>query len=63
MAAEPKAPRDPSELVTKGIDPQLEMADILLQGRALGMLERSVEPSPAVPAARPPAPAEGKARS
>jgi carboxyl-terminal processing protease len=63
VAAEPKAPRDPSELVSKGIDPQLEMAVILLQGRALGMLERGSDQPPAVPAARPAAGAEGKARS
>jgi len=63
VAAEPKAPRDPSELVSKGIDPQLEMAVILLQGRALGMLERGSDQPPAVPAARPAAGGEGKARS
>ena len=49
--------------MSKGIDPQLEMAVILLQGRALGMLERGSDQPPAVPAARPAAGAEGKARS
>jgi hypothetical protein len=39
------------------------MAVILLQGRALGMLERGSDQPPAVPAARPAAGGEGKARS
>jgi carboxyl-terminal processing protease len=59
----PKEPADPADLVRKGIDPQLELAVLLLQARTVG---RPSEPEvPAVaPAARPAA--EGvpaKARS
>ena len=53
----PKEPVDPSDLVTKGVDPQLELAVILLQGRALA--SPSLAPAPA---ARP-AGAPGRARS
>ena len=60
-----KEPRDPADLVLKGIDPQVEMAVLLLQGRALGQAERAATATPVVaPAQRPAAPeAAGKARS
>jgi hypothetical protein len=60
-----KEPRDPAELVMKGIDPQVEMAVLLLQGRALGQAEKASSAAPATaPAQRPAAPeAAGKARS
>ena len=52
-----KEPADPSDLVRKGVDPQLELAVILLQGRALS-------PTTKVPApAARPAGAPGRARS
>jgi carboxyl-terminal processing protease len=53
----PKEPADPSDLVKKGVDPQLELAVILLQGRALAPPAQAP-----VPAARP-AGAPGRARS
>ena len=60
----PKEIRDPSELVQKGIDPQLELAVLLLQGRALGMADKSPAEPAAAPAQRPAAPGDaGKARS
>jgi len=60
----PKEIRDPSELVQKGIDPQLELAVLLLQGRALGMNDRSPAEPTTAPAQRPAAPGDaGKARS
>jgi carboxyl-terminal processing protease len=62
-ASEPKAPRDPAELISKGIDPQLELAVLLLQGRTLAERDRAAEPSPVAPAAKPAAPAGGRARS
>ena len=60
-----KEPRDPADLVLKGIDPQVEMAVLLLQGRALGQAERAATATPVVaPAQRPATPeAAGKARS
>ena len=60
-----KEPRDPADLVMKGIDPQVEMAVLLLQGRALGQAEKASSVGPATaPAQRPAAPeAAGKARS
>jgi carboxyl-terminal processing protease len=60
-----KEPRDPAELVMKGIDPQVEMAVLLLQGRALGQAEKASSATPATaPAQRPAGPeAAGKARS
>ena len=63
-AKKPKEIRDPSELVQKGIDPQLELAVLLLQGRALGMNDRSPAEPTTAPAQRPAAPGDaGKARS
>jgi len=62
-ASEPKAPRDPAELISKGIDPQLELAVLLLQARTLAERDRAAEPSPVAPAAKPAAPAGGRARS
>ena len=60
-----KEPRDPADLVMKGIDPQVEMAVLLLQGRALGQAEKASSVGPATaPAQRPAVPeAAGKARS
>jgi carboxyl-terminal processing protease len=60
----PKEVRDPSELVQKGIDPQLEMAVLILQGRVLGAADKA-DPEPPVAPARRLAPAAdaGKARS
>ena len=61
---EPKGPRDPAELVAKGIDPQLELAVLLLQGRTLADRERAAEAAPPIaPAAKPAQPAGGRARS
>lgn len=64
-AAKDPAPRDPAELIEKGLDPQLETAVLLLQGRALGLAERVPgTPGPAAPAQRPADPVQqGKARS
>ncbi|MFM8731600.1 MAG: S41 family peptidase [Phycisphaerales bacterium] len=59
-----KEPRDPAELVQKGVDPQLETAVLLLQANALGRGVPSAA-APATPAQRTPAagkPAD-KARS
>ena len=47
--SEPEAPADPADLVRKGIDPQLELAVLLLQARVAGQ----AQPPDARPAARP----------
>ena len=59
-----KEPRDPAELVQKGVDPQLETAVLLLQANALGRGVPSAA-APATPAQRMPAAAKpaDKARS
>jgi carboxyl-terminal processing protease len=56
VALGPKTPRDPAELITKGLDPQLETAVVLLQGQALGRAAASTD-APATPAQRPAGPA------
>ena len=63
VAKEAKEPRDPADLVRKGVDPQLETAVLLLQANALGRGLPSAA-GPATPAQRMPAgkPAD-KARS
>ncbi|MFM9170272.1 MAG: hypothetical protein ACKOTD_09185, partial [Phycisphaerales bacterium] len=59
-----KEPRDPAELVQKGVDPQLETAVLLLQANALGRGLPSAA-APATPAQRTTAPGKpaDKARS
>jgi carboxyl-terminal processing protease len=61
VAKAPAEKRDPAELIEKGIDPQLETAVLLLQGRAIGRAANASD-APARPAQRPGEPA-GKARS
>jgi carboxyl-terminal processing protease len=54
--AKPKEKRDPDELIRKGVDPQLEMAVVLLQARALKVQESAARaekaggPAPGAPA-------------
>jgi carboxyl-terminal processing protease len=53
--AEPEAPADPAALVREGIDPQLELAVLILQGRNAGKVPEpdvrpAARPAPAVPA-------------
>ena len=53
--AEPEAPADPAALVSEGIDPQLELAVLILQGRNAGKVPEpdvrpAARPAPAVPA-------------
>jgi carboxyl-terminal processing protease len=55
--AKKKEPRDPAELIEKGYDAQLEMAVLILEGRALGMADKPA--APPEPAQRPAAPAAG----
>ena len=62
VAKVPAEKRDPAELVEKGIDPQLETAVILLQGRALGRSTAGAPEPPARPAQAPAKPVE-RARS
>jgi hypothetical protein len=61
VAKAPAEKRDPAELIEKGIDPQLETAVLLLQGRAIGRAANATD-APARPAQRPGEPAD-KARS
>ena len=56
VAEAPKTPRDPEELISKGLDPQLETAVVLRQGQALGRSTASAA-DPAKPAQRPAGPA------
>jgi carboxyl-terminal processing protease len=58
VAKAPDEKRDPAELIEKGIDPQLETAVLLLQGRTLGRGAASSAVAPARPAMRPAAPAD-----
>jgi carboxyl-terminal processing protease len=53
VAKEAKEPRDPADLVRKGVDPQLETAVLLLQANALGRGLPSAA-GPATPAQRMP---------
>lgn len=53
--AKPREKRDPSELIAKGVDPQLQTALILLQSRALKVAEKQAtsQPAEAPPAGQP----------
>jgi carboxyl-terminal processing protease len=58
VAKAPAEKRDPAELIEKGIDPQLETAVLLLQGRTLGRGAAPSAVAPARPVMRPAAPAD-----